>query len=251
MPDSVLGKVDRILDAVAVEGRPIGLSALARRSGIPKATVHRLVTELEQLGLLERIGTAVVLGVRLFELGHQVPHLRGLRHLAAPHVEELHGRTRGATVHFGVRDEHEILYLVKVRGHDGVERPSRTGGRIPLHCTATGRAMLAALDDAAVDAVIANGLGRMTRYTTTAPSVFREVIATARDRGFAVEREEVVLGWGAVAAPVMGVDGPVGALGVAVATTTGSPDIHAGAVRTAAARLGREISSRARPRARA
>lgn len=241
VPVSVLGKAQRILQVFTDDDRPvIGLSDLARCARLPKATVHRLATELTASGLLEREDEGFRLGPWLFELGQRVPRYQDLCKLAMPFMEDLYVAT-GATVHLGVRDRNQIVYVLKVHGHGGVDEPSRVAGRILAHCTATGRALLSAEPPEILDAVIADGLERMTPHTAATPEALRRAITRARTTGAAVEREEVRLGHGAVASPVFGAHGPVAAIGVACRTASRDPADFQSAVRTSAMALTRTL----------
>lgn len=241
VPVSVLGKAQRILHAFTDDAPPvIGLSELARRAGLPKATVYRLATELTASGLLERDDDAFRLGSWLFELGQRVPRYRDLCKLAMPFMEDLYVAT-GATVHLGVRDGGEIVYALKVHGHGGVDEPSRVAGRILAHCTATGRALLSVEPPEVLERLIASGLEPMTAYTSVTSQALRAAIVRARRTGAAVEREEVRLGHGAVASPVFGIDGPVAAIGVACRTSNRDPTDFQSAVRTSAMALTRTL----------
>ena len=110
---SVLGKARMILDAFDTDHSDLSLTELTRRSGVAKATVHRLVGELVEWGLLERAGTKYRLGLRLFELGQLVPRQRILRDAALPYMEDLLLATQ-ETVHFAVRDGIDVLYIADV-----------------------------------------------------------------------------------------------------------------------------------------
>ena len=147
---SVLGKARLILDAF---GSDLSLSELARRSGVAKASVHRLAGELVEWGLLERAGTNYRLGLRLFELGQMVPRQRILRDAALPYMEDLLVVTQ-ETVHFAVRDGIDVLYIEKIIGHRGLRQQSRVAGRLPLYCTATGKMILAFSPQPILDEVI-------------------------------------------------------------------------------------------------
>ncbi|WP_052668747.1 IclR family transcriptional regulator [Nitriliruptor alkaliphilus] len=242
-PPSVLSKVDRILAAFDDDHQIIGLSDLARIADLAKPTVHRLASELVALGLLDRIDERFSLGRRLFELGQRVPGYRDITRLAIPFVEDLYVAT-GATVFLSVRDGNEILYVIKIRGHTGENEVSSLAGRLPLHCTATGRAILAAEPDATLEECIAAGLPRMTRHTVTSPSLLRQLVDEARLAGAASEREEVRLGYGAAAAAVLGSDGrPVAAIGIAMPIHKGEPSSYHSLVRTSARAIGRMLDS--------
>lgn len=212
--NSVLGKVNLILGVFGHDDESLSLSEISRRSGVAKASVHRLSQELLSWGLLERRGTDYWLGMRLFEIGQRVPRQRILRDAARPFMEDLFHAT-GETIHLAVRDGLEVLYLEKVSGHNPVSRPSRVAGRMPLHCTATGKALLAWGPRSLFDDVIARPLTRVTPYTVVVPRLLGAELAKARSVGYAVEQEQTRAGFLSVAIPIVGAtDTTVGALSV-------------------------------------
>ncbi|HET6663016.1 MAG TPA: IclR family transcriptional regulator, partial [Acidimicrobiales bacterium] len=162
---SVLGKVRSILDSLA-DGGVLGLSELARRSGVAKPTVHRLCGELIDWGVVERSGDAFRLGPKLFELGGRVPGRRQFREAALPFVEDLFVAT-GQTVHLAVLDGHDVFYIERLTGRRFRPAPSAVADRLPLHCTATGKCLLAFGPPELLDAVVASGLPARTERSIT------------------------------------------------------------------------------------
>ncbi|MGW3291957.1 IclR family transcriptional regulator, partial [Streptomyces sp. NPDC001002] len=139
--NSVLGKVRPILEAFTVDDESLSLADLVRRTGVAKATVHRLCQELVVWGLLERAGCDYRLGLRLFEIGQRVHRQRILREVAQPYMEDLLLATQ-ETIHFAIHDGLDVVYLEKILPHRGLSEQSRVAGRLPLYCTATGKAIL-------------------------------------------------------------------------------------------------------------
>ena len=210
-PVSVVERVDRILSACADVEYSLGLTELSRAADLPKATTHRLAEQLVRAGLIERDGRRYRLGLKLFELGNRVA-VRSARNEILPYLEELRTVT-GATVHFAVRDGGSVLYVEKLRGHNGVDQGSRLAGRLPLHATATGKVLVAFSPPDVARAMASSELERVTPYTIVVPSVLLEQFDQIRRRGWGAEREECVLGWASVAAPVFGLGGAlVGAI---------------------------------------
>lgn len=243
--DSVLGKAAVLMRTLARDDvrPPLGLSDLARASGLSKATTYRLANELAEHRMLERDDEGYRLGPWLFELGQRVPRYYDIAHEAAPFAEDLH-RATGQTVHLGIREGTEIMYLLKVRDHRGIDRPSRVAGRMPAHCTATGRALLAFEDPSALQEVMAAGLEPRTPHSIAHPAALLQKIDEVRHTGTATESEEVQLGLGAVAAPVFGPDGPVAAIGIVLHLKDGRPEQFRTAVRTSALYLSRVLGGR-------
>src|SRR5882757_2772111 len=139
--DSVLGRAVAIVSAFNSDDESVKLSELARRTGLPKATVHRFLQQLCGLNLTERTAAGYRLGLRIFEIGMREPVSRDLR-AAVPILGDLRDATH-ETVHLAVLDGSEVLYVEKLVGHHGPPLHSRVGGRLPAHCTAVGKALLA------------------------------------------------------------------------------------------------------------
>ncbi len=220
----------------------LSLAELSRRTGIPKATVHRLVSQLAHWGAVEQTPAGVRLGMRLFELGQLAPRQRDLREAARPHMEDLRQATAD-TVHLAVLDGSDVVYLEKLTGRRGPPLPSRVGGRMPAHCTGVGKSLLAFSPDATVAEVVASGLVRRTPRTITIPAVLLRELADIRRSGLAFDREESTPGVVCVACPVLGRTGDV----VAAVSISGwsnrlDPGRVASAVRTATLAISRQLA---------
>ncbi|MER7794805.1 IclR family transcriptional regulator [Streptomyces sp. NPDC097640] len=239
--NSVLGKVRPILEAFTAEDDTLSLAELVRRTGVAKATVHRLAQELVVWGLLERAGCDYRLGLRLFEIGQRVHRQRILRDVAQPYMEDLLLATQ-ETIHFAIHDSLDVVYLEKIFPHRGLSEETRVAGRRPLYCTATGKAILAFSPDTLFAEVVRNGLKPLTRHTVTLPGRLRAQLERIREEGIAVEAEEIRLGYASMAVPVLGAHGSlVGALSITAPTYRMDPSKHAAALRTAALGIGRSL----------
>ncbi|GAA1740214.1 IclR family transcriptional regulator [Luedemannella helvata] len=215
--NSVLGKARLILESFQHDDVELSLSELSRRTGISKASVHRLAQELVDWGMLERTGIEYRLGMRAFELGSRVPRFRVLRDAARPFMERLHFATREA-VHLAVLDGLEVLYLEKVATAQSA-KPSRIAGRMPVHATSTGKVMLAFSPPEVLDEVVSGELRRLTPHTTVAPGLLLEQIRRIRANGWGVEQGEIVAGYCSVAVPLRTVNGLLlGALSITAPT---------------------------------
>ncbi|GAA2208874.1 hypothetical protein GCM10009850_043320 [Nonomuraea monospora] len=241
---TVLGKAVTILRAFRPDDRVVSLAELVRRTGLHKATVHRLCGELVTHRLLDRAGGGYRLSGGLFELGMLASLERSLLEVAMPFLQDLYERTH-ETVHLGVRDGHDVVYIAKIGGHRQARVPSRTGGRMPLHCTAIGKALLAHADPALRREVLTGPLERRTPHTVVAPGILRGQLLRVAETGVAFETEESAAGLLCVAAPVLGRgDEPVAAISVAGPIGRFRPEGHVVAVRAAAAALGSTLSRR-------
>ncbi|MFA9446089.1 IclR family transcriptional regulator [Egicoccus sp. AB-alg6-2] len=240
---SVLGKVQRVLECFEAQTSTLQLNELMSRTGLAKGTVHRIANDLVTWGLLERVAGGYRLGLRLFELGQLVPRQRILRETALPFMEDLYTATR-EIVHLGIVDGVDVLYIEKLVGHRTAQSPSRMGGRMPLYCTAIGKALLAFSPPELFDRVVERGLVPRTPHTTAVTSLLRSQLEETQQRGFAQEREESAFGLGCVAAPVFGPGGHlVAGISVSVPTTRFETEPLALAVMSTAASLSRALGS--------
>ncbi|MFD4570928.1 IclR family transcriptional regulator [Streptomyces sp. NPDC058417] len=236
----MLDKAAMIVECFSPSGGPYRLSELAARTGLPKATVHRLAADLVRLGWLERGGPQYRLGAKLFELGSLVPRRRDLRETALPFLQDLFEATR-ETVHLGVREGAEVVYLERIHGHEALQLPSRIGGSLPLTCTGVGKALLAFSDPGLTEEVLAGPLPRLTPHSITDPARLRGALEKTRVSGLAYEEQEAEPGVSCIAAPVFAGGSTVAALSVAVPCARFRPAHLAPAVRTAALGLSRVL----------
>ncbi|GAA4831692.1 IclR family transcriptional regulator [Saccharopolyspora rosea] len=198
----MVSRVAAVLGAFSASDRTLGVSELARRTGLPKSTVHRLTGELLEHRFLERDGTALRLGLRLFELGENVPRQRHLRDVALPHMADLRAAT-GQTVHLAVLDGTDVVYVQIVRSENSPKMPSRIGGRLPAHATGVGKALLAFAPPESLEAVLARGLRPMGPRTVTSPAILRRQLGRIRETGVAHDHEESGPGTVCAASPVL------------------------------------------------
>lgn len=190
-----------LLELFSSDERELSISEMARRSGIPKSTTHRLVNDFLAWGALERGHNGVRLGVRMFELGNLVMDYTRMRELAIPFANSLSEITR-LTVNFAVRDGDEILYVEKLNSKDLLVPHSRIGGRLPLHCTALGKAILAFSPSQFVDSVLEKELIAKTPKTITNPDTLRRELAGVRQNFVGYDLEESQPGLFCVASPI-------------------------------------------------
>jgi DNA-binding IclR family transcriptional regulator len=198
---SVTSRVLSILAVFELSASARSLSEICEESGLPQSTVHRLLGELEEWGAVQRDGRGrYQIGLRLWELGQHAG--RQLRDVVRPYLQDLFGLTQ-ETVHFAIRDGADVLYIDRVYGTRRVPQASRVGGRLPMHATAVGRAILAFEEDWVRDAVLDGTLAQRTPFTKTDPVQLRRELDKIRAQGFALASEEVRLGSCSLAVPVL------------------------------------------------
>ena len=199
---SSLRRSFELLDAFRPTRPEFSIRELARVTGIPRSTTHRLVNELLVLGVLEHGASGVRLGVKLFELGAAAPSFSSLREAAIPYAHKLHQLTQ-LTVNIGVREKNDVVYVEKISTEALTVPHSRLGGRQPLHATALGKAMLAFDDSASLDGLSRMNLRALTPRTISDPSELRKELDSIRQKRVAYDVEESRMGLFCVAAPVL------------------------------------------------
>jgi DNA-binding IclR family transcriptional regulator len=240
---TVTSKVLAILDAFGPADPRLTLTELGQRTNLPLATVHRLCAELVEWGGLERDERgAYRIGMRLWEVGSLTPERSGLREIAIPFMENLYEATH-ENVQLAVLADRDALFVEKISGPQSVPIVTRVGGRLPLHATGAGKALLAYGPPSLLEALIARGLPQLTPFTITDPDVLRRCMDEVRRNGFAFTRDEMTLGSVSVAAPIFGPDDTaIAAISLVVRSATADIGRLALGVRTAAVGVSRRVA---------
>jgi DNA-binding IclR family transcriptional regulator len=212
-PEAVMiQSVDRavsILDMLAQNGWSGG-SEVARELGVHRSTALRLLGTLERNGMVERDARTAKyrLGTRLQQLARLVTGEVDLREQARPICERL-AATLGETVTLDVLDADEILPIEQATGSSSVVNVSWLGRRTPIHCTASGKVILAFAPEALRHRVLSQPLEQRTAHTIVDPAVLEPQLASIREMGYGFTSEELEIGLSAIAAPVRSADGLV------------------------------------------
>lgn len=237
--------VDRTLSILGVfdrDNRTLTLSDISRRSGLPVATVHRIVSKLHGWGALERSADGgYSIGLRLWEKAVLAPR-SALTEAAQPHLVELHRQTSAAVI-LAIRDGLESVCLSYVSKDDQPEpRTGDPGSRLPLHATSVGLVLLAHASQAVRNQVCAGPLRAYTPATITDPGTLARALARIRQEGCAGVCGTLNPGMSALALPVRDSRGVVvAALGVAAPGEVMQPKRLMPQVRAAADAVSRRI----------
>lgn len=202
---SVLGRAFEILDCFA-GGTEMTVAGICEHTGLPPATVHRMLAALVEWEGVERLARGRYrLGTRIWRLGIGAPQVRKLRELAQPYLVDLHVATRG-TVYLGVRDGADALFadrITRVRPTAGSSHATR---RMPLQATGAGRVLLAHSDDAWEN--LLDAAEHDHQLASLVPMLQRE-LDEIRASGIAVSRNDGLPGRTSVAAGVFGENGDI------------------------------------------
>lgn len=207
-----------LLDHFA-DGSELGVSEVARHLGVAKSTAHRLLSTLVARRFVERSGTTgrYRLGLHVYELGLLALDRSELRRASVGVLEDLRERT-GQTVHLGLADGADVIYLERLQAVRSIPLMAGLHRRMPSHCSASGK-VIAAFDPAVAEARKEAGFPQMTPMSISGPVQFDRMLAVIHQRGFAVNRDEARRGVSSVAVAIRDDTGrPVGAVSL-VSTT--------------------------------
>jgi DNA-binding IclR family transcriptional regulator len=182
----------------------LSLSDIVRATRLNKATAYRMLAALEKEGLIARPGDgdAYRLGSEAIALGGRA--LRATSLYTAGHGElEALAQTTGETATVEALIGSEMFILNEVMSARLLGAMPSLGTRWAAHATSTGKAVLAHLPEAELDALLQQPLARFTPQTPTVSSLRRE-LAQARRQGYATVSDELEIGYAAVAAPIFG-----------------------------------------------
>ena len=207
-----LNKVFSIIETiVARQDRGATYSEIVKALDLPKSSVHRILKDLNSLGYIDfNPETKRYFGsFRLAALGAEVMSHFKLREHVRSHLLNLHRET-DHTTNLGIVDGTMGVFVDKIESRDfGIKLFSEIGKTFPLHCTGLGKSLLAFSSDDIVMKLLQSPLQSFTEKTITDPEVFQQELALIRDRGYAVDNEEITRGIMCVAAPVFGFNGEV------------------------------------------
>ncbi|MGB8859450.1 MAG: IclR family transcriptional regulator [Ilumatobacteraceae bacterium] len=202
--------IDRAFSVLrSLAAGPAGVTDIADRVGLPKSTVSRMLSTLEELGAVEQVaaGGEYRIGFAMIELAAAARPGRSLISLARPHLVELSRRT-GEAAGVSIPDGDEMIYLDQLTPDSELQVRDWTGHRIPMHAVPSGHVVLA--NDSAIAKRIAGGvLPGFTPHTITDGRALRARLELVRHDGYAWALEEFSLGMNSVAAGIHNSDGKV------------------------------------------
>jgi len=200
----VVDRVVDILETFATVGPELGVSDVSRALGLKKATAHRLLASLLRRGLVAQdpVTRRYRLGMKLWELGSLATSQLDWVDRVKPFLQHLTD-VSGETSHLAVLNDGQVLYVDKVEISRSLRMPSQVGKRLPVHCTGVGKALIAFLPEEVLRGVLnRRGMPRMTAHTITDRDALWRELALVRERGYAMDHEEIDEGLTCVAAAV-------------------------------------------------
>lgn len=201
-------KVFHLIEVMTERAEPFGLTELARAAGLDKGTTHRLLESLIGHGYVTRTADSLYeLTLKLWTLGARTVGRRSVVAQVPPFLKKLATLT-GETVYLTIVDNLEAVYMARIDSPHYLRPHTPIGGRVPLYCGSTGKALLAYLSDQEIKRV-GRSLIAVTPRTITRYDVLLKELARIRAKGYATSVGEWDLSISGVAAPVFGSDGNV------------------------------------------
>ncbi len=213
-----VGKASRVLDLFTHERPEWGVTETATALDIPRSSAHDLLATLADTGLLRHAEcNRYRLGWKLLTLSSTMLDTSDVRTHARPVMRQL-VRKLGATSHLAILDEGEVIYLDKLAPPDGMPVPvSAVGKRLPPHCSAVGKVLLAHQPRGTVTSALDRcGMRRYTERTISSADAFMFELDSVKRAGTARDREGAVEGVYCHAAPIFDSGNVIAAISISV-----------------------------------
>lgn len=211
-----------ILECFGEENPVMGIAELSRKTNLPKSTVHRLIQTLCALGYVipDGISNKYTLGPKVLDLGFTVLSSMELRDVAAPYLRTL-SKSSGETVNLAILDGWHLVYVERLKTHKIVNINLHIGSRLELYNTSMGRVLAAFQSEDWLSKYLEylQQIPEARKYVLDGGKVFRDTLIHVKERGYAINNEELAPGLRSVAAPVINRQGKVvGAVNIAVSS---------------------------------
>jgi DNA-binding IclR family transcriptional regulator len=201
----------RLLKQFSARDREFGVSELARRLGLGKSTVHRLLVTLAEQNLVEQdeFTGKYRLGLAIYDLGAAVATGLDMHEAIMPSMEQLRAAT-GETVQVAVLDGRQVVYIERLDSPNTLRLFLEVGRRNWAHCTGTGKVLLAHLSEFELESLLDGWvLEAVTPVSITDHGALREALREVRSQGYAHNLGESELGVLSVSGPIRDVTGRV------------------------------------------
>ena len=196
-------KALKVLEAVAASSQPVSVSEVAQRVDIDGSTAYRMLKTLVDAGYVvqDEISKRYRLSYKVVSLSRNLLAENEVTRLIHERLEQITAETR-ETLHLSVLDGNETVLILQVKGTQLVTVDFQIGDRVPLHCTAIGKVLLAFQDVRYIEEIIAAGLPRMASNTITDPDDFKKELQHIRSQGYAIDDREFSDNMRCIAVPI-------------------------------------------------
>lgn len=203
----IVQSVDRalsILEMLSDYEDGLGITDISLKLDMHKSTVHRLLNTLMHKGYIHqcKVTSKYTVTFKLFELGSKKVNKLDISSISKPHLEELMKRTN-EVVHLGVRENQDIIYISKVEPEKSIQMYTRIGMRKPMYCTAMGRSIMIDMSESRIsDIWNVSEIIKFTDKTITELEDFINFMKDVKNKGYALDNQEIELGIRCISAPI-------------------------------------------------
>lgn len=197
---------------------PVTLTELCNALNMNKGTLSKTLNSMLDLSLVTRdkMTNRFTLGSRLIGYGASATRQFKIETIATPFMDQVHSKI-GETLHLGIEDNAQIMYLKKYEAIATVNLRSRVGQAVPLYASAMGKATLAAKSDKVIhDYYQSVDMTQFTKNTLTNFEDFMADIQCVREMGYAIDREEYEMGVQSVGVAIIKLGKIYGAMSISV-----------------------------------
>jgi IclR family pca regulon transcriptional regulator len=206
-----------VIEAFDQDRARLSISEVALRTGLTRAAARRYLITLAHLGYVQQDRRLYGLSPKVLRLGQSYMHSARLPRVTQPQLQKLAYAMQEASS-AGVLDHDDVISVAAASAGRVVSATLQPGTRVPAHCTSNGRVLVAALDDAAMDAWLARQhLEALTPHTITDRERLRMELLRTRANGYTMVDQEMELGLRTIAVPLRNYRGDtVAAMNVSV-----------------------------------
>lgn len=243
--ESMISRVVRVLEVFGAGDRSLSVSSIARRTKLPLATTHRIVTDLIAERVLDRDDKRQIrVGMRLWELASRSSVAMSIRDLALPFMEDLHSVAQEHT-QLSVLDGDSVLYLESLSSRRSKSvNVVQPGGRLPVLSCSTGIVLTAFSPPDVQEHLLQTKITQFTKNTLSQREEIRRVVAEARHAGYAFAPAWIDDTTAGIAVPVLDSEGfALAALSLVIPRAEAEAAMLLPALRTAAVGISRAVQS--------
>jgi PcaR/PcaU/PobR family beta-ketoadipate pathway transcriptional regulator len=194
-----------IISLLSRHGSPLKLEELVKISGVRKTSCFRILQTLTRSGFAvkDKDTCGYFIGPKMISIGLAALGSRDVRELALPFMKEIRKKT-GTTVNLGILNGHDVIFVERLQSAHIVETNLRVGSRLPVQLSSMGKTILAYLPEAELEAVLKQiRLEKKTEKTITSIAALKSELSKVREKGFALNDEELETGLFAIAVPLL------------------------------------------------
>ena len=201
-----------LLEFLSVNEQETGVTEINKKLHMGLSTVHRILTTLKFRGYViqNQQTTKYRLGIKLFGLGYAVKSTKRLVEITKPYLKQL-SQSTNETANLAILEGKEVIYIAKIESPEILTTNIKIGTRLPAHCTALGKVLLASISNWEFESLYKNDepLPSLTSTSITSLEELKKHLKKVRIQGYAVDREEYKIGINCVGVPIFGRNGEV------------------------------------------